>query len=191
MIKSKLTLEDFLAMETLEKKYYDEAYITDALTSYSWYQHWPHCIRCLKHDDQIIGFINLFPVSLEIYQTLLDGTFNDKHLVKEHMDVPRDVSKSYHLFLSCVVIDAPYRKTSALNDLLKDYVTCYETYEAQGFVFESVITDNVTDEGVRFSKTVGLEIVTKSNHNSIICAGSFTAFKEAISQRIQTTSRVV
>lgn len=182
-IKQQLTLSDFYEMERLEKRYYPSDYITAAAMSYAWYTHWPDCIRAAAFRDSVIGLINLFPIRESLYQTIKSGGYNDKYLTSQDILIPTRGDKGLHLFLSCVVVDAQYRRFNPLSLLLESYISLYDSYIDAGLSIKSMITDNVTQEGVRFSESLGFIREAKSDHASIICTAEYSRFRDAVLER--------
>lgn len=186
-IKEHLTIDDFKSMAQLESKYYSSDFITPAEDSYDWYKFWSHSVKTLFDQGTLVGFINLFPISQNLFNDISSGSYNDKYLTYEDIEIPVQLSTVYHLFLSCVVIDEKYRHSNALHLLLNSYIDLYDDYIKEGFHFESVITDNVTEKGVRFSSSIGLEVLCQSDHQSTICSASYESFKRAILNRRKRT----
>lgn len=183
--KSNLTLKDFQAMEAIERQYYPQNFIAPAESSYAWYLHWPNSVLAAFKEDQIVGFMNLFPISKTLYAQILEGSFNDAGLTKDDIRIPEPVEKEsdspYPLFLSCVAIDSQHLNKGIARALITAYLKVYEGYEELGFVFDNIITDNVTEAGLKFSKAIGLTPIRQSNHNSWICVGTYESLKRSLS----------
>lgn len=176
-IKEHLTIDDFKVMMQLEKMYYNEEFIAPYNEAFKWYQTYPYTVMVVEDAGQIIGFMNLFPIKNAVVSKIKQGTFNDKYLTTNdivNIYLPNVSCSS--LFLSCVVIHENYRKSSALQLLLKTYATFYSEFE--GMRFEDVITDNVTSEGESFSNKLRFKKVCETDHNSVIYEGSFSDFVE-------------
>lgn len=167
-IKSDLSLEDFKEMSALELQYYDESFVTPAEESYLWYKHASYSIRAVYDFDQLVGFMNFFPISESLFNHIKTGHYNDQNLTYKDIEA---LGKSKYLFLSCIVINESYRKTNALQLLLDDYNNLYKGYD-----YEFIITDNVTEAGIRFSRKLGLTPYKKTSHNSTLCIGLFKDF---------------
>ncbi|MDF2681849.1 MAG: hypothetical protein K0R47_3039 [Brevibacillus sp.] len=182
-IKSCLTIQDFIQMEQLEKKYYGEEHITPYAESYEWFVQRPHSILALEEDNRIIGFMNLFPVKQDIYEQIENGTYNDKYLTyREIIPVESEPVTSMHLFLSCVVIDDHFRKSDALTMLLGSYIDYYETFQRKGVRMERIVGDAVTADGERFLNKIGLKRYCASNHDSTIYRGTYEEFVKAVTK---------
>lgn len=177
-IKQTLTLNDFHSMFELEKLYYDEEHITPAEQSYLWYKMRPHSIMAVEDDNQIIAFMCLFPIPDDIVTAIELGIYNDASMTYEDIMCESDlhVGQPYTLFLSCIVIHKQYRKSNAKFLLLNAYKNYYESLSDKGIRFDSVISDNITEAGLKFSRRMGLSPLTQSDHDSTIVKGTYQEF---------------
>lgn len=185
VFKNDFTLSDFEVMCTLEKKYYDESYVSPAAATYQWYLKDNNTISACYMNDCLIGFMNFIAIDEALYQTIKTGLFNDAALTEKDIKTFDDPT-SKHLFLSCIVVDEDYRAYGVADALLLEYVKWLdETYKDK---FMKVITDNVTDAGCRFSESVGLNLFVKSDHGLSIYLGDYSDFKEAVIKRCKRNS---
>lgn len=183
-IKETLELEDFKQMELLEQRYYDEDFITPYIESYNWYKKFPFSIRAIEYCDRVVGFMNLFPVDDYIFDKILSGKYNDRFLTVDGLVDPSDFKgHELNLFLSCIVIDESVRKLGALDLLLKSYVEYYNYIEEQGINIGKIATDNVTISGERFSKKIGFNKLTDSDHGSKIYVGYLTSIESYLNNK--------
>lgn len=168
-IVNELSYRQFEEMEAMEKRYYAAEFITPASEAWKWYQEYPLSTIAAQVDEKIIGFVNLFPVKSEIYLLLRAGRFNDSLLRVEHLDNGR--GELCYMFLSCLVVAQEFRGLGVTNMLLNAAIKPY-----LGFPCVSVITDNVTEEGVRFSENFGFSFICESDHHSKIYEQSWVNF---------------
>lgn len=185
-IKTALTFEDFLLMEKLEQQYYPIDFITPARESYAWYLAHPDTYRVVFHKDTLVGFMNLFSVSPNIWIALNDGSFNDRYLTADEILKIDDRDRVYPLFLSCIVVDEGHRQKGATLMLLNAYVAYFDHLIEQGFQFSDIITDNVTEAGLRFSKKLGLEVYGTTSHGTTLCRCSY----RDLSRRIHKVHKI-
>ena len=171
-----LQLDDFKKMEEIEKKYYEVDYITDAATAYDWYLYWDKTVVCIKENNEVAGFMNLFPVVSSVYEEVKRGSFNDKFLCKEMVLIPENNGEEYNLFFSCIAIDEKFkgREVSAL--LIQEYLKIYTELAESGIKFGEVIADTITEEGTAFVEKIGLKKICLSDHNSTISSAAFEDF---------------
>lgn len=178
--KKNLTLTDFQAMEAIERQYYPPDFIASAENSYSWYLHWPNSVLAAFENDKLIGFMNLFPIHDKLYSQISEGTFNDSGLTKYDIHIPVQSDTTYKLFLSCVAIDKKHLNKGIASKLLNAYLELYQEYEQAGCIFGKIVTDNVTEAGLKFSKAIGLTPIRQSDHDSWICSGTYEFLKRRI-----------
>ncbi|MGL4523680.1 MAG: GNAT family N-acetyltransferase [Bacilli bacterium] len=174
-IATQLTFEDFQQMYALEKLYYEEKWITPVEESWQWYSNRPHSYVVIKEEDKIIGFMCMFPVAQCVYEAIEEGVYNDKYLTYQNILTKKECKQTTQpvLFLSCVVVHPAFRKTNAIYKMLACYCKEYEQWQEDDILFKRILTDNVTEDGVRFSKKLGFQEVCSSDHESVIYAGEF------------------
>ncbi len=181
--KEQLNLDDFKAMYHLEAAYYEETYITPYQESYRWYLAFPWSNCCLVDGEVLVGFLDMFPISEDLFNQIKVGEFNDSDLkTQDIVDVFSMPKGPVHMFLSCIVIHKDYRKTDALTMLLKKQVAFYKHFIEKGLQVEWIITDNVTKEGEGFSRRLGFIKETISSHDSVINISDYKGFAKRIEE---------
>lgn len=172
-IAEKLTKSHFDEMEILEKKYYDEEFITSSEESYAWYLKHPSSTQVVTHFGKVVGFLNMFPISKDLFNTIKEGNYNDAYLKAEDIVLLKEFEVEVYLFLSCIVVDKEFRRTPVLKMLIESYVNIYKKYPING-----IITDNITENGAAFSERMGFQFLVKSDHNSKIYIGGWNDFEK-------------
>ncbi|MEG1930657.1 MAG: hypothetical protein RR131_05920 [Anaerovorax sp.] len=177
-IKKKLTMDDFIEMYHLEKQFYEEDHITPPEETYRWYLCYPNFSTVLEDQGKIIGFLDMFPIKETIFQQIRKGTFNDSNLTAEGIQDIGEMraGERVNMFLCCVIVDKAYRKTQALQMMIKAQVEYYQQFLDRGIEIESMITDNVTGSGENFSKRMGFKKVTDTLFNSVIYMQKYKDF---------------
>lgn len=173
-----LTPCHFIQMYELEQKYYAETFITPYEEAYRWYQRFPYTTFAVAEGDQIIGFINLFPIQRAIFRQIKQGNFNDKELtVADIVDLSEPDQEAIPMFLSCIVVADAWRKKGVTDFLLRTAVDYYRTYAAR---FDVIVTDNLTVEGQRFSKRYSFKPLTTSQHDSQLFIQTYASFQKNV-----------
>lgn len=173
-IPDELTEQHFEQMAALEAQYYGEDNITPPAEAYRWYKRYPATTIAAAEGEQIVAFVNLFPVKAEIYDALRAGQFNDHTLTLEGLADPHSESdEPLHMFLCCVLTEPAYRGLGLTRHLLSLAVEQYEPVQQR---CRRIITDNVTPEGAAFSRHYGFEQVQTSDHNSLIFEQDYATF---------------
>ena len=170
----KLTFEDFEKMHSLENKFYDEEFITPAKEACEWYVKYPYSVTVAKDEEEIAGFVNLFPVKKHIFELIKAGKVNDSEMTYEDIE-DKDCGKELNMFLCCVVINEKYRHEGLTARLLYAASKQYE-----GCRCGEIVTDNVTEDGYAFSEKYGFDFVCKSDHDSKIYIQKYSSFVEKI-----------
>ena len=194
-----LDMGRFEEMERLEAGCYGPEFIAPAAEAYAWYLRLPDSTVALADGaGAVVGFVNMFPVTDGVYRALRAGTFNDADLrASDVVDVsglaagpgPKSegaptsgpqpgsegvpTSGPLHMFLSCIVVERAHRGGEVARALLQEAVARYERIEG---LVDEIVTDNVTPEGVRFSRRWGFAPVCASDHASQVFAQPYAAF---------------
>lgn len=177
-MKKRLSKKNFSEMYEIERYYYSEEFITSAEESYLWYKFKPNSICAIADNGIIIGFMNLFPISEEIYNQIKRGVYQDSKMTYKEILEPGESEGPIYLFLSCVAVHQQYRKSKALEMMLEDYIKQYEKWLLKGYSIHGIVTENVTQAGLKFSLKMGMKNINISDHNAYICEGTFENFKE-------------
>ena len=168
----------FAAALFLEQKYSPNDCITPAEEAYRWHRHYPGSTIAAAVGNEIVAFVNLFPVKEEIYQNLRAGIFNDHMLTAEGIiDPDKNNEEPLYMFLSCVLTEPEYRHLGLTRHLLSLAV---EQYEPMAERCRGIITDNVTAEGAEFSRRYGFVQVQGSEHGSLIFEQDYSSFVEHV-----------
>lgn len=167
----------FKAMALLEAKYYSEDFITDWEDAYDWYLYSRDTCIAVEEDNQLVGFMNLFPVSKAFYDKIATGKDHDGFLeLEDVLRISDEPSGCYNLFLSCIVVDDAYRKSNALETIIGAYLSRYQAHCEHGAKIEYIITHNVTAAGRRFSERMGFKQVLQLADGSTVAEVSYLDF---------------
>ncbi len=176
-IASELEFLDFEDMAALERRFYDDEFITPAAESYAWYRAYPASVVAARSTEggKVVGFVNLFPVRCEVGEALLAGTFNDAGLTVG--DIAGLDEAGAVLFFCCAVLDEAYRGQGLLRQLV---ATAVEPYRDAVGRIDFVVADTVTPHGARLMERFGLEFVCTSDHDSRIYRAPLRSFIDHI-----------
>mgnify|MGYP004704844693 CR=1 FL=1 len=174
----------FKEMAAIEAKYYSGDFITDWEDAYEWYLYSEDTCVAVAEQNQVVAFMNLFPISDQFYNLIETGATHDGYLELSDVHRVRDALQScYSLFLSCLAVHPSFRKTDALNLVIKEYANRYLSYVGQGISFNKVITHNVTQDGARFSERMGFNQINILENNTTVAQAQFDCFIHAMCNR--------
>ena len=163
-VEHNLTFGHFEQMEALEAACYSAEYIAPAHEAFSWYESHPHSVLAACEDGRVVGFVNLLPVRPTLFARICDGSFNDAGMTADDILSLEECAKApFELFLSCIAVDGKQRGTGLARTLV---ATALAPYLSPAFACEFVVTDNVTEDGERFSKRLGFKLVCDSDHGT-------------------------
>lgn len=177
-VLSGLKYAHFEQMAQLERKYYGEEFITPPHEAYRWYLRYPYTVVAVSDADKVVGFVNLFPVKQDIFNALKAGCFNDHFLTLDGVeDIHADTAAPLYMFLCCVVVDAEYRVHGLTPLLLQHAVAQYAPVRHR---CTEVVTDNVTEDGERFSRRYGFRHLCASDHESAVYVQAWSDFERQV-----------
>lgn len=169
-----LTIRHFEQMGRLEAAYYGSDYITPPAEAFAWYRQYPYTVVAAADGDEVAGFVNLFPVTDAVFDAIRAGVFNDSLLGTEDIvDIAAAPHAPLNMFLSCIVVDEPYRRLGLTRRLLKAAIAPYRQVFSR---CQWIITDNVTEAGAAFSERYGFSLVCRSAHDSSVYIQRFASF---------------
>lgn len=172
-IISPLSYAHFEQMAALEHKYYGADFITPAEEAYRWYCAQTYSTTAAAVNNEVIAFVNLFPILPEAFEKLLCGQLNDSELTAESIvDIHADESP-LHMFLSCILVEPAYRHTGLTRKLLQAAI---EPYLPVRHRCQLIATDNITPEGIAFSRHFGFAAHGTSEHGSQLFVQPFSGF---------------
>lgn len=171
----------FEQMFDLECLYYSEEFITPADEAWRWYVQHPHSVVVALHGDAVAGFVNLFPINLELFDEIRVGRFNDADLVADDivsLDELAAQDKKYGMFLSCIVVRESFRRYGLVEALLAKAVETYLPYKER---IADIAIDTVTHDGINFARRYGFKTLGSTEHGSVVHMQSFQDFLEVLS----------
>ena len=172
-----LTRADFDAMAAMEARFYGEDLITPAEESWHWYERYPFTIVAARGEQgEVAGFVNLFPVSEGVHAALLAGAFNDANLTTDDVVDPWAQAADFellHMFLSCVVVDAPWQGSGLAYRLVARAAAQYADFAAS---IADVTIDTATPDGAGLARNLGFTSVCPSDHGTQIWQSTWENF---------------
>lgn len=168
-----LSYAHFEQMAALEQKYYGADFITPAKEAYRWYCAHAYTTTAAAVNDEVIAFANLFPIQSTAFEKLLSGQLNDSELTAESIaDIHAD-DDPLHMFLSCILVEPAYRHTGLTRKLLQAAIEPYLPVQHR---CQLIATDNITPEGITFSRHFGFSAHGISGHGSQLFVQPFSRF---------------
>lgn len=160
---SELTLDLVKAADRLEARYYGAGHIAGWEKSWAWQQAFPWMSAYMEENGEILAMLDLFPVHWAFYRKLLAGQTDTDHLMDgDIVNLPEAEAGSYPMLLMTVIAAEEIRGQGVLGRLFSDRIACYREWEARGFSFPVVGTENFTVDGRRFSERQGFSPVFRN-----------------------------
>ena len=168
-LHSELTLDLVKAADRLEARYYGADHIAGWQKSWAWQQAFPWMSSYMEEDGEILAMLDLFPVHWAFYRKLLAGETDTDHLEDgDIVDLPHAGPGPYPMLLMTVIVAEEVRGQGVLGQLFSDRIACYRDWEAKGFSFPVVGTENFTADGRRFSEGRGFIPVSQNEAGGFV-----------------------
>jgi hypothetical protein len=117
----------------------------------NWWKQYSKGIYIIKVNEEIIGALGIFPLSLESYNLLKNGFITEKEIII-------DINNQKYWYISGIVIVEKYRKKRAIINLLDKSIKYW--------LNNLIITDNITIGSIPISKN-GLRLLEYFNFNKV------------------------
>ena len=117
----------------------------------NWWKQYSKGIYVIKVNEEIIGALGIFPLSLESYNSLKNGFITEKEIII-------DKNNQKYWYISGIVIVEKYRKKRAIIHLLNTSIKYW--------LNNLIITDNITIGSIPISKE-GLHLLEYFNFNRV------------------------
>lgn len=176
-LRRELTLAQVQAADRLEARYYGADHIAGWEKSWAWQKAFPWMSSFMEEDGEILAMVDLFPVHWAYYRRLLAGETDTDHLADgDIVDLQVAEPGSYPLLLLTVIAAEEIRGQGVLRQLFADRIACVRDWEARGFSFPVVGTENFTDEGRNFSEKRGFILAAGNKAGGVVYETSWERF---------------
>ena len=174
----KLTFQDFVDMENIEKQYFDATNIMPAKESHKLYLKDPKHICVIRSEKKVIGFAIALPLKKDSYEKVKSGLLQETKLAVDDLDFDR-TAYSY-IYLSAIAIDKKHRSFGNLIALMGVFKSHMRDIVQQATVKE-VMADVLTDEGKKIAiNFFKMKPFLNTKWNSTIYCVDGNTFKESL-----------
>ena len=122
--------------------------------------------------DEIVGYVNMAPVTKDCYEMILSGQFWDID-IPDNLVLPYENPGLYYLNFTSVVIHPDYRSAYMILKLIDAIAIKLIELQDRGIYIKSMIADALTEEGERFCQLFGMKKIIESGHQSKIYQVTF------------------
>ena len=120
VIKNFVSLEDVKQMCELDKMVFDKPNQVDFEICKTWYDKNPLIYTAIYDNHQLIGYINFMPISDQLYNKFITGTFMEQNISPDDILV-MESGKEYYTLFSSVVVREDYQNTDAFLLLISNF----------------------------------------------------------------------
>lgn len=166
----RITKEDIEESFQIEKKLLPHDIISPVKVVIEWYNHNPETLMGIRDEitGQLVGFFNTIPITDELFAKIESGNYIDTYIPLSEIR-QYDLPDFYKLYMCSVCIDPVYQNTNVFRLLYNAFVDFLLELATEKEVFVTdIIADAVTNSGEKLCKTVGMQHVTASTHDSQI-----------------------
>ncbi|MEN8905049.1 MAG: hypothetical protein ABF289_03725 [Clostridiales bacterium] len=140
--------------------------------------------------DEVIGCINLMPLSDEFYNLFISGKYMD-------LEIPVSEIKTYSkpgLYKMCLIsitLLKEYRDSEAIKILYNAILYKLIELSKQGIYCHELLADVISADGEKFCKSFGMKKVVESSHKSTLYKVDFFPFNFKIRDEIGENLKVI
>lgn len=120
-------------------------------------------------EEKVVGYINMMPVELEIYEKIKNGHFLDNDIPSSSVIDPF-MPGTYYLYFCSVAIDQSMKpaKRQIFKMLYESFFKKLDSWAEDGICIQAMISDAVTADGKSIAESFGMQKVGESDHESSI-----------------------
>ena len=170
VLPEEFTEEDIIETYKIEQLVLPSKLIASIETDIKWYKHNPLIMLGARDVDtgKLIGFFTTLPITDELYEQIRNGDFDDTKFDENHIRL-YDVPGFYKLYLCSLCIHPLYNTTSAFKTIYTSFIDFLLNLAIEREIYIScIIADGVTLKGSNLCKSIGMNKITESVHNSEI-----------------------
>lgn len=183
-----ITKEDIREVLLMESEVYTENEQQELEHCLELYKINPYIYLFFKDNNtgQIVGNIDIDPVSEECYELIRSGHFYDSEITTE-MLLPYDMPALYDIYFCGIMIRKEYRNSSLFLYMFNAVIDLFMNLGERGILPRKMIADAVTENGIKFCKLFGMEKVKESDHQSSLYEVSLIPPEFRVSSRATKT----
>ena len=120
-----------------------------------------------KAKNEVVGYINIAPVTEECYDKIKSGEFITTNITDD-MILSYDLPFPYSVYFFSIAIHPEYQNSKLFFIMLNSIIEKFINLSNQEVYIKRMIADAVTIHGEKFCKLFGMNKITNSNHNSTL-----------------------
>ena len=159
------TKEDVAAMVRIGAEIFVPPGVTPSISNeyqvdvwYSWLQRNPEIFNIVTHDDDIVGYISLIPLPIEVIDKVMRGAHPTT--IKPDDVLPFEPGKSYDLYAhmwGTTTKLSELQKRTVGSTILRELRRTFASFARRSIDIRSIWTRSNTKDGIRISKHLGFE----------------------------------
>ena len=172
MFKIKQTMNEKELLEAIEldKENFPYPLVCNFDECIKWIQKNDNIHTLIIKDEKLVGYINFMPIKTEFYDMYRAGKMQEDEITADHIEVYED-GKSYDILLMAIAIKKKYRSGWAILTLMKGLRQKLEILEERGIIIKRILSDCVTEDGVKSALRMGFKYIGKSKYGKLYEGG--------------------
>lgn len=116
----------------------------------------PYVYRIIEVEGEVKGICSMFPLAKEVYEAILSGELDEKHLDSYILDY--DASEEVYLYFISMIVDIydPERKVYARH-LIRDIPKRLNEIETMGTNIKEIGAIAISEEGEKIASKIGFQ----------------------------------
>lgn len=132
-----------------------------------WYNKNPLMYTVMKHEGEVIGYVNFLPLTKDSYEKYKAGEMHDYEIREDDIET-YEFDKHYNALLTSIVIKEDYRNGEAIKLLWDGFLDKLSHLKKLGIEIDNVLADCVSKDGEKFvGDRLGFDYITESKDGKI------------------------
>jgi hypothetical protein len=147
-------------------------------TCVGWWKRNPDIYIMMTEEEtgEVIGYINMMPVSSECYDRLRSGKSLDTEIPVSEIEI-YDAPGTFSMYLSSIAIRSDRQGTQAFHILMDGFASHIKELASRWIIFSRIVGDAVSSKGCKVCEYIGLTYIKDSEHDSRIYEGIMIPFE--------------
>ncbi|SFK08769.1 hypothetical protein SAMN04487936_10744 [Halobacillus dabanensis] len=120
----------------------------------------PYVYRIIEVDGEVKGIYSMFPLNQEVYEAILSGEMDEKHLDSYILDYASS-EEAYLYFISMIVDIYDSERKAYAKQLIRDIPKRLNEIETMGTNIKEIGAIAISEEGERIASKIGFAFTGK------------------------------
>lgn len=181
-ITTKLDLEDFKQMETIEYNYFLKENVTPAKEAWKWYQKNPDtCIAIKTQNGEVIGSCTILPLGNQVLEGIMQEQIDEAQITQAQIEEYGE-GKQYNWYLSAISIDPLYRnQISILKMFIKAGMELLQELQRKEIFIHKILAEACTIHGEKIcTKLLHMKLIKETKEHTKFFIGNVDEMQKVL-----------